>query len=148
MAKKSEGKQCLGRSRGGWSSKLHGLADGLGNPLRFALTAGQSGDAPEAIALLDTVSMITVQAVLADRAYDSNAILDWIGEQGAIPVIPPHPSRAGTRQTDWHLDKERAKIECLFGKTKHFRRVCSRFEKLARRYLAFVHLVAACIPFR
>jgi len=96
---KSEGDQCLGRSRGGCSSKLHALADGLGDPLRFALTAGQAGDAPEAATLLGTVSMIAVQAVLADRAYDSDAILDWISKQDAVAVIPHHPSRATTRET-------------------------------------------------
>ena len=138
----------LGKSGGGYSSKLHALADGLGNPLRFALTAGQAGDAPEAIPLLGTVSMVTVQAVLADRAYDSDAILDRIEKQGAVAVIPPHPSSSGTRKTDWCLDKERAAIECLFGKLKHFRRVFSRFDKLARRYLAFVHLAAVCILLR
>jgi transposase len=83
--------------------------------------------------------MITVQAVLADRTYDSDAILAWVTAQGAVPVIPPHPVRSDPRPTDWHLYKERARIECLFGKPKHFR----RFDKLARRYLA-----AACILLR
>jgi transposase len=92
--------------------------------------------------------MLTVAAVLADRAYDTDAILGWIAKHGAVPVIPPHPARAGARATDWWLYKERARIECLFGKMKHFRRVFSRFDKLARRYLAFVHLVAARILLR
>ena len=95
--------------------------------------------------MASTVSMIAVEAVLADRAYDSDAILARISEHGTVPVIPPHPSRATTRETDWCLDKERAEIECLLGKMKQFRRVFSRFDKRARRYLAFVHLVAACI---
>ena len=55
-AKKSEGEQALGRSRGGFSTKLHGLADALGNPLAFRLTAGQQGDAPHARTLLDPVT--------------------------------------------------------------------------------------------
>jgi transposase len=146
--KKSEGYQDLGRSRGGFSTKLHGLADGLGNPLRFALTAGRAGDAPVALPLLDKVEMLAVEAVLADRAYDSDALLAWIASQGAVPVIPPHPGRSVPRPTDWHLYKERAGIECLFGKLEDFRRVFSRFDKLARRYLAFVHLAAACILLR
>ena len=116
--------------------------------MRFTLTAGQAGDAPEAIPLLATVSTSAVEAVLADRAYDSDAILDWIAEQKAVAVIPPHPSRAGSRKTDWCLYKERAKIEGLFGKMKHFRRVFGRFDKLARRYLAFVHFAAVCILLR
>ena len=98
--------------------------------------------------MLGTASMIAVEAVLADRAYDSDAILAWITEHGAVSVIPPHPSRTATRDTDWCLYKERAAIECMFGKMKHFRRVFSRFDKLARRYLAFVHLAAVCILLR
>ena len=148
QGQKNEGDQCLGRSRGGFSTKLHGLADSLGNPICFALTAGQAGDAPQAIALLATIAMVMVAAVLADRAYDSDAIVAWIIAQGAIPVIPPHPSRAATRKTDLHRCKERARIECLFRKMKHFRRVFSRIEKLSRRYLAFVHFVAAYILLR
>ena len=80
--------------------------------------------------------MIAIQAVLANRAYDSDAILAWITEQNAVAVIPPNPSRTTTRETDWCLYQERAGIECLFGKMKHFRRGFSRFEKLARRCLA------------
>ena len=116
--------------------------------MRFTLTAGQAGDAPEAISLLANVSMIAVAAVIADRAYDSDAILDWIAERKVVAVVPPHPSRAGSRKIDCCLYKERGRIECLFGKLKHFRRVFSRFDKLARRYLAFVHFAAVFILLR
>ena len=75
--------------------------------------------------LLATISLAPVGAVLAYRANDSDAILDWIVAQGAVSAAPPHESRAGTRETDGSVDKERARFECLFGKMKHF----SRFEK-------------------
>jgi len=65
-----------------------------------------------------------------------------------VPVIPPHPSSTGSHPTNWCLYKERAGIECLFGQMKPCRRVFSRFDKLAHRYLAFVHLVAAWIRLR
>jgi transposase len=113
--------------------------------LRFALTAGQAGDAPQAMALLEGLA---TSAVIADRGYDSDAILALVSERGAVPVIPPHPCRAGSRTTDWSLYKERAKIEVMIGLIKQFRRVFARFDKLARRYLAFVHLTAACIQLR
>jgi transposase len=113
--------------------------------LRFALTAGQAGDAPQAIPLLEGLAS---RAVLADRGYDSDAILAFVSEAGAVPVIPPHPCRADSRTTDWSLYKERAKVEVMIGMIKQFRRVFSRFDKLARRYLAFVHLAAACIQLR
>ncbi len=77
--------------------------------------------------------MVSVEAVLANRAYDSDTILAWLAKQGVVPVIPPHPFRAGTRKTDWCIYKERAGVKCLFGTIKHFRRVFSRFYKLARR---------------
>jgi transposase len=143
--KKDEGDQALGRSRGGFSSKVHAACDALGNPLRFSLTAGQAGDAPKALGLIDGIK---TKAVLADRAYDSNAILDAVQAKKAEAVIPPHPARSVQRKTDWALYKERHKIEVMFGYMKHYRRVFSRFEKLARRYLAFVHFSAACLLLR
>lgn len=143
LAKK--GPQALGRSRGGFSTKVHGVADSLGNPVRFALTAGQLGDAPQAIPLLEGID---AKAFLADRAYDSDAILDWIANKNATAVIPPNPRRTNARQTDWSLYKERHKIEILFGMLKHYRRVFARFDKLAYRYLAFIHFAAACILLR
>ena len=80
--------------------------------------------------------------------WDGDAILAFVSEGGAVPVIPPHPCRAGSRTTDWSLYKERAGIEVMVGLIKQFRRVFARFDKLARRHLAFVHLAAACIQLR
>ena len=143
--KKDAGDQALGRSRGGFSSKIHAAADALGNPLRFLLTAGQKGDAPEAS---DLIEGIDSEAILADRAYDSDALLERIRSAGAAAVIPPNPSRSGRRETDWRLYKERHKIEQMFGFLKHYRRVFARFDKRAKRYLAFIHFAAACLLLR
>ena len=144
-SKKDEEYQALGRSRGGFSSKIHAACDALGNPLRFSLTEGQAGDAPKALGLIDGIK---TKAVLADRAYDSDAILEAICAKEAEAVIPPHPVRSVQRETDWALYKERHKIEVMFGHMKHYRRVFARFDKLARRYLAFVHFTAACLLLR
>ncbi len=84
-------------------------------------------------------------AVLADRAYDSDAILAAIRTKKAEAVIPPNPTRSVQRDTNWFLYKERYKIEFLFGFLKHYRRVFARFDKLDRKYLAFVHFAAACL---
>jgi transposase len=111
----------------------------------FRLTAGQEGDAPQALPLLDRRS---AQAVIADKAYDTDAILEAVAASGALAVIPPRATRVHQRPTDGQLDQQRHKVENLFGFMKHYRRVFARFEKLARRYLAFVHLVAACILLR
>jgi transposase len=143
--KKDEGDQALGRSRGGFSSKVHAACDALGNPLRFSLTRGQAGDAPQALGLIDGIK---TRAVLADRAYDGDAILEAVRAMKAEAVIPPHPARSVQRETDWALYKERHKIEVMSGHMKHYRRVFTRFDKLARRYLAFVHFAAACLLLR
>ena len=141
--KKSEGEQALGRSRGGFSTKLHAAGDALGNPLAFRLTAGQQGDAPQALPLLDRLA---AQAVIADKAYDTDAILAGRRGRWRPGGDPARATRLDQRPTDWHLYRQRHQIEILFGFMKHYRRVFARFEKLARRYL--VHLVAACILLR
>jgi transposase len=135
----------IGPADHGFSTKLHAAADALGNPLAFRLTAGQQGDAPQALPLLDRLA---TTAVIADKAYDTDAILAGVAASGALAVIPPKATRLEQRPTAWHLYQQRHKIENLFGLMKHYRRVFARFEKLARRYLAFVHLVAARILLR
>ncbi|MEZ5931586.1 MAG: IS5 family transposase [Alphaproteobacteria bacterium] len=144
-SKKDEGDQAPGRSRGGFSSKILAACGALGNPLRFDLTAGQAGDAPRALGLIDGIE---TKAVLADRAYDSDALLKAVRAKKAEAVIPPNPTRSNQRQTNWFLYKERHKIEIMFGHMKFYRRGFARLEKLARRYLAFVHFAAACLLLR
>ena len=86
--------------------------------------------------------------MIADKAYDTDAILQAVAAAGALAVIPPKATRIHQRPTDWHLYQQRHQIENLFGFIKHYRRVFARFDKLARRFLAFVHLVAACFLLR
>ena len=86
--------------------------------------------------------------MIADKADATDAILRAVAAEGTLAVIPPKATRIQQRPTDWQLDQQRHQLEILFGFMKHYRRVSARFEKLARRYLAFVHLVAACILLR
>lgn len=86
--------------------------------------------------------------VIADRAYDSSQFLGSIRQSGALPVIPPRTRRREPHAYDAHLYQERHLVECFIGKIKQYRRVFSRFDKLARRYLAFLHLVSALIWLR
>ena len=81
-------------------------------------------------------------AVLADKGYDADYIVDAVNAMEADVVIPPKSNRKTTREYDRHLYKERNLIERMYGKLKHFRRVATRYDKLASSYLAFV-LVAA-----
>jgi transposase len=82
-------------------------------------------------------------ALLADKGYDTNSIVAYVQAVQATPVIPPKSNRKIQRVYDEDLYKERHKIECLFGFLKHYRRLFSRFEKVAKRFQAFLHFAAA-----
>lgn len=140
-----QNEQGLGRSRGGFSTKIHILVDGLGNPLRLHLTAGQCHDSPHAQTLLRGV---TASYVIADRGYAGQPLVDWIVQQGAEAVIPPHQKAKTARVYDTWLYRERHLVECFINKIKHFRRVFSRFDKLASRYLGFLYFVSTLIWLR
>jgi transposase len=118
---------------------------GLGCPVRFALTAGHRGDAPQAEALIEGLS---ADFVMADTAYDSDRLRDAIADKGATAVIPNNPSRARKRPLDKHLYAQRHLIECCFSKLKQFRRLATRFEKTAKHYLAIVTLAAIVLWIR
>ena len=112
---------------------------GLGCPVRFNLTAGHRGDAPQAAALIEGLA---AHAVMADTAYDSDQLRQAIADKGAVAVIPNNPSRARKLPLDKHLYAQRHLVECCFSRLKQFRRVATRFEKTARNYLAVVTLAA------
>ena len=112
---------------------------GLGCPVRFALTAGHRGDAPQAAPLIEGLA---ASVVMADTAYDSDELRRTIAEKGALAVIPNNPSRALKHPLDAHLYAQRHLVECCFSRLKQFRRVATRFEKTARNYLAIVTLAA------
>jgi transposase len=104
------------------------------------LTSGAAGDNPQAIPLLDGVQ---ADEVLADRGYDADKTIAYIeDEMHAVATIPPKKSRVAPRACDYAAYKERHLVECFIGTLKYFRRVFSRFDKYARRYLAFVHFAS------
>lgn len=119
--------------------------DALGNPLRLLLTAGQAHEAPQVGALLEGFETLFV---LGDKAYDADSILLTITQKGAEPVIPPKSNRKEPREYDEELYKERHLVECFIGKLKQYRRCFSRFDKLARNYLSFLHFASTLIWLR
>jgi transposase len=121
------------------------LADSLGRPLRFILTPGQAGDVLSAPALLDG---FTAEAVLADKAYDSNAFRQIIAETGAEAVIPSNRTRKLPIPHNRLVYKLRNRIERCFNKLKHFRRFATRYDRRAIHFLSFIHLAAAMIWMR
>ena len=100
--------QALGRSRGGFSTKIHALVDGLGNPLRLHRTAGQAHDSPHATMLL---SGLTFERVIADRGYAGQAVIKLVVGSGAEVVIPPHQRSKQPRDFDRWWYRERHLVE-------------------------------------
>ena len=86
--------------------------------------------------------------VIADMSYDADDFRQTIKESGAEPVIPSRSNRKEQYSYDKHLYKERHLVECFIGKIKHYRRIFSRFDKLAKRYLGFVAFASALIWLR
>jgi transposase len=114
----------------------------LGNPLRFYLTGGQEADIKQADALIEG---LRTQAVVADKAYDADALLARIAARGAVAVIPPMSHRKEQRTYDRHLYKDRNLVERFFNRIKHFRRIATRYEKLARNYFSMFNLACAYV---
>jgi len=121
------------------------LVDTLGRPLRFIVTAGQVGDITQAPALLQGQSG---NAVLADKAYDSNALRDTIANMGAEAVIPSNRSRKITIPHDELIYKDRNRIERCFNHMKHFRRFATRYDRRTIHFEGFIYLIAAMIWMR
>lgn len=117
--------ECLGRSKGGFTTKIHAVVDGLGQALRFKLTGGNRNDITQACEL---IAGFEASNIIVDKAYDSNRLLEQIENQGCEAIIPPRRNRKILRDFDKDLYKERHLIECFFGKIKHFRRVFARFD--------------------
>ena len=92
--------------------------------------------------------MPVVMSVVMDKAYDSNAIRRFLAALGIEAVIPPRANRRETIHHDTEKYKMREKVERLFNKLKQFRRIATRYDKLARTFLAFVHLVATWVMIR
>ncbi|WP_156135602.1 IS5 family transposase [Novosphingobium malaysiense] len=138
--KKGDRDHCLGRSRGGLTTKIHAVVDGQGLPIRLSLTAGQSHDGLAADDLLDHVGSGTI--VLADKAYDADRIRASLREKGAFANIPPKINRRSKPYFSTWLYRERNLIERFFSKLKHFRRVATRYDKLAENFLAMVQLAS------
>jgi transposase len=139
--------EALGRSRGGFGTKIHAITDALGNPLDFVLTGGQASDIGQA----DTLLGLTPEGAgsfIGDKGYDSDAFVRAVEAREMEAVIPPRGNRNEKREVDWFVYKERHLIECFFNKIKHYRRIFSRYEKTARNYMGFLRFVSALIWLR
>jgi transposase len=130
----------MGRSRGGLTTKIHAVVDRNGLPVRLALTPGQDHDNALATDLLANLKPRSL--VLADRAYDADAIRKLVNDQDAFANIPPKRNRKDPICFSPFLYKARNRIERFFNKMKHFRRIATRYDKLAANYLAALKLAS------
>jgi transposase len=136
----------MGRSRGGLTTKIHALVDANGNPIALKLTEGQAHDGKSAVDMLESLG--AGQTLLADRAYDSDALRKSLAERGAWANVKPMPGRVNVPAFSSYLYRFRNLVERFFNKLKHFRAVATRFEKHDENYLALVKLAAAKIWMR
>jgi len=136
----------MGRSRGGLTTKIHALVDANGLPVKLKLTEGQAHDGRSAADMLDDIG--PDQTLLADRAYDSDALRQALASRGAWACVRPMPGRVNVPAFSPFLYRFRNLVERFFSKLKHFRAVATRYEKHDANYLALVKLAAARIWIR
>ena len=137
----------MGRSRGGLTTKIHTVVDATGLPLRFALSPGQAHDSTLAGALLDD-HLPPDSFVLGDKAYDAEWIRTMIEEQDAVAIIPDRGNAKAAHAFSHVLYRLRNRVERFFNKLKQFRRIATRYEKLAANYLAMIKLATIRIWLR
>jgi transposase len=140
--KNGRDEEAEGKSRGGLSTKIHAAVDGPGYPLRFFLTGGQASEYGQSERL---IAGFPAEHVLADKGYDSNTFIELIESQGSLAVMPPRRHRKEQRDYDKEVYKERNLVERCFLKLKSYRRIATRYERLARNYLSMLYLVSAVI---
>ena len=140
--KNNQENEATGKPRGGLGTKTHAAVGALGNPVRLPLTAGQVSGHTQSEALVEG---FRAGFVLADKGYDSDAFVEVIKGNGATPVIPPRSNRKTPRAYDKDIYKERNLVERLFQKLKEYRRVATRYERLALNYMTMLNLVSTLI---
>ena len=142
--KKSGPDQALGRSRGGWSTKLHAATLDENCAVALHLTAGQAHEGRQFEALYESLDPDNVLEFAAlDRGYDADRIRARLALDGIAPVIPPLSTRCSPPPYDRELYRGRNRVERFFNKLKPFRRLATRYDKLAKTFFAAVCLVAA-----
>jgi transposase len=132
----------LGRSRGGFSTKLHAVVDPKGRPIHVTVTPGQRH---EMIAARELLAHARGRAFIGDTGYDSNEFLAAVRAKGMKPVIHPKPERKMKQRLARKLYRRRYVVEVFFHNLKRFRAVATRYDKTARNYLAIVQVACACL---
>ena len=129
--------QAIGKNAAGWSTKIHIVTDALGLPLHFFTTIGQRHDSYVA---KDLLSRSSCQSVLMDGAYDSKTLRNFLASKHQKAVIPFRKNSLYPGEFDKDLYKERHLVECLFCHIKNYRRIATRYEKLATNFNSMIIL--------
>src|SRR6202451_16460 len=136
---KKNGPQAIGKSRGGWTTKIHMVAADARTAIIFALSPGEARDAKAGRALLGGLGPLPAPLhLIMDRAYEDGETRPLALEIGFIPVVPPKNNRLEPWQYDRAMYRKRNEVERLFRRLKGFRRIFSRFEKLDVLFLGFL----------
>ena len=136
----------MGRSRGGLTTKIHALVDADGLPIALKLTEGQAHDGRAACDMLGSLAAGNI--LLADRAYNSDALRQALAQRGAWANVKPMPNRRNVPAFSSFLYRYRNLVERFFNKLKHFRAVATRYDKSPENYLASVKLASVRIWMR
>ncbi|HMN52570.1 MAG TPA: IS5 family transposase [Sphingopyxis sp.] len=132
----------LGRSRGGFTSKIHARCDNQGLPVGFILTGGEASDYTAAEPLM-AIPVATPKALLADKGYDGDRFRESLLVRGILPIIPPRSNRKVPEHPDYRRYKDRNRVERMFGKLKQQRRIATRYDKTILSFESFLNLAAA-----
>ena len=135
--------QAVGLTKGGWNTKIHAAVDAAGVPRVLVLSAGNDADISHAQSVLGEVKM---KIAVLDRGYDSDALRIWLFERGVTPCIPAKSNRVDPLPYNKRSYRKRHLVENFFQRVKTFRRVATRYDKLAETYFGWV-LLASIIKF-
>ena len=132
----------IGKSRGGWTTKIHAVVDSKARPLTVSLTEGQRDDSQMAIEMLKDHAC---DRIIGDKAYDTNAIRVFLKIHGGAAIIPSQSKRTHQIPYNQRSYKKRNLVERFFQRIKGWRRIATRYEKKGTSYLSIV--IVACICF-
>lgn len=135
-------RRALGRSRGGFTTKLHCLADALRRPVAFHLTVGKAADCKACAALIDQPDRAP-RALLADKGYDADAIRTDLAAQDITAFIRGRSNRRADIEHNRALYKQRNRIERMLGHLQINRAIATRYDKLAETFLGMVQIASA-----
>ncbi|WKW52479.1 IS5 family transposase [Rhodomicrobium lacus] len=140
-AKRGTPRQGLGRSRGGFTTKIHLRTNGEGLPIAVEVTGGDVSDYSGFAPLMEAEGP-EAKVLLADRGYDADHIRKTMEQRGAATVIPTRKNRKVQLPVDGYIYALRNRIERCFNKLKNSRRLATRYDKTAQSYLGFVRIAA------